>query len=374
MLYNQPLAIRFGTELLRHIDPDIEPIWDRLDIAVAWVRASGMAYLSDRLAAFLRHGGQMSVIVGIDLENTTCEGLQMLLDLEQHGGCETFVYHNEADSVFHPKVYLWQNEEEARLIVGSNNITRSGLYTNVEAGLQVDAAVDAPVVVQALDALSSWKSTEGGLAKRLDSDLLARLAAGGYIPKESALHRAVRGEGSARAAEGAPRIFGSRRFVAPAPPAASGTAGTVPTPAQPALPVTAAAGPAPTGTVLLMRLRKASVADRPTQTQIPFRVVNAFFREATSVRSTHSGENHGIIAAIARGKANTIKLEIPEMRDFGQPLARFERTADGIVYETYDVGSPQGNQILQSLEDGRENATTQQTIRDPEKATWWRFI
>ena len=374
MLYNQPLAIRFGTELLRHLDPDIEPIWDRLDIAVAWVRASGMAYLSDRLAAFLRHGGQMSVIVGIDLENTTCEGLQMLLDLEQYGGCETFVYHNEADSIFHPKVYLWQNEEEARLIVGSNNITRSGLYTNVEAGLQVDATVDAPVVVQALDALSSWKSAEGGLAKRLDSDLLARLTAGGYVPKESTLRRAVRDEGSARAAEGAPRIFGSRRFVAPAPPAASGAAGTAPAPAHPAPPVAAAAGPAPAGTVLLMRLRKASVTDRPTQTQIPFRVVNTFFLESTSVRSTHSGESHGIIAATARGKANTIKLEIPEMRDFEQPLARFERTADGIVYETYDVGSPQGNQILRSLEDGRETGATQQTIRDPERATWWRFI
>jgi HKD family nuclease len=62
------------------------------------------------------------VIVGIDIQNTTREGLQALLDLEQYGRCATFVYHNEAGGIFHPKLYLFRNEEEARLIVGSNNI------------------------------------------------------------------------------------------------------------------------------------------------------------------------------------------------------------------------------------------------------------
>ncbi|MBU2860286.1 NgoFVII family restriction endonuclease [Acidithiobacillus ferrooxidans] len=148
MFYNQPLAIRFGTEFLRHVDQvdHLEPYWDSLDIAVAWVRASGMEYLSDRLANFLRNGGHVSVIVGIDIQNTTREGLQALLDLESHGHCETFVYHNEASGVFHPKLYLFRNDEEARLIVGSNNITQSGLYVNVEAGLQIDTTVDAASV------------------------------------------------------------------------------------------------------------------------------------------------------------------------------------------------------------------------------------
>jgi hypothetical protein len=157
-----------------------------------------------------------------------------------------------------------------------------------------------------------------------------------------------------------------------------------------------------------MRLRKASVTDRPTQTQIPFRVVDTFFRNATEVRmdalltasispvwpvndwakrcrsdsldvaavlrSAHSRQGHGIIQASARGNRNTIKLEIPEMRNFAQPVARFERTPHGIVYEVYDVGSPQGNQIVASLEEGRRDRTTQLTISNAESATWWRFI
>jgi HKD family nuclease len=376
LFYNQPLAIRFGAELLRHVDQleKIDPFWDTLDIAVAWVRASGMAYLSERLQNFLQHGGQISVIVGIDLQNTTREGLQALLELERHGQCETFVYHNEAGSVFHPKLYLFRNEEEARLIVGSNNITESGLYVNVEAGLQVDTEVNAAVIIQTLDALSSWKDTTDRLVARLDPDFLARLSENGYVPDEAAA-RARIGRERTRGTRRAPPLFASRSFAPPAgvrrklrAPRERGAAGR-PASVQPVAGTRVAVG-----TVLLMRLRKASVTDRPTQTQIPFRVTDTFFRGATQVRSVHSGEVHGIRPASARGNRNTIKLEIPEMRDFVQPVARFERTPQGIMYQVYDVGLPQGNQIMTSLQDGRRDGSTQLTISNAESATWWRFI
>jgi HKD family nuclease len=377
VLYNQPLAIRFGTELIRQIDP----VWDQIDIAVAWVRASGMAYLSQPLVGFLRHGGKLSVIVGIDLENTTKQGLEALLDLEEHGTCEIFVYHNEANSVFHPKLYLWRNEEEARLIVGSNNITQAGLYVNVEAGLQVDSAIDDPLIIQTLDAISSWKDSSSGLVKKLDRPLLSRLVADGYVPDETAIRMKMRTARATRSARQTPKIFGSRQFVPPVlprAPAARASGGQTTTATQtrtrtPATPVSMVPS-TPTGEVLLMRLRKVSVTMRATQTQIPFRAVNAFFGSATAVRSTHSGELHDFIQTKARGKSNTIRIEIPEMRNFDQPLARFERTTDGIVYEVYDVGSAQGNQILASLEEGRSNGTTQLSITDAETATWWRFI
>jgi hypothetical protein len=379
LFYNQPLAVRFGTELRRNVDQrdGVDPFWDTLDIAVAWVRASGMAYLSDRLANFLGNGGRLSVIVGIDIQNTTREGLQALLDLEQYGKCETIVYHNEANGVFHPKLYLFRNEEEARLIVGSNNITQSGLYVNVEAGLQVDTDVNASVVAQALDALSSWKDTTSRLAVRLDRDFLARLTEEGYVPDEATAREQLRRETTRRAARNSPPLFASKRYVPPplapgvARPSHPGRGRSVPQTA-PVRPV--AAGRAPAGTVLLMRLRKAHVKDRPTQTQIPIRVADTFFRGVTEVQSAHSGERHGIIEATARGGRNTMKLEIPEMRDFDQPLARFERTPDGVVYEAYDVGSSQGNQIMTALEAGRRDDTTQLSISDAERATWWRPI
>jgi HKD family nuclease len=393
LFYNQPLAIRFGTELLRQIGQfgQIDPFWDKLDIAVAWVRASGMAYLSDRFAKFLSHGGQLSIIVGIDIQNTTREGLQALLDLEQHGRCETFVYHNEAGSVFHPKLYLFRNEEEARLIVGSNNVTQSGLFVNVEAGLQVDTDVDASVIEQAMDALSSWKDTSQNLAVRLDAPFLARLCHEGYVPDEARARREMQQASKALGARSVP-LFGSKRYVPPfpgsrmvAPPTSRKSRAAVPYAHQPAREDRANLLPAgsdhavreartPSGTVLLMRLRKAHIRDRPTQAQIPFRVVDQFFHGVDTVRSSHSGDEHKIVEASARGGRNTIKLEIPEMRGFAQPVARFERRAEGIVYETYDVGTPQGNQIIASLEEGRANGATQLAVSDARRATWWRYI
>jgi hypothetical protein len=332
-----------------------------------------MSYLSQQLASFLRGGAEISIVVGIDLENTTREGLAALLDLEQYGHCETYVYHNEASSVFHPKLYLFRNEEEARLIVGSNNITEAGLYVNVEAGLQIDAPVDSPIIVQVLDALTSWKDTTSRLAFRLDVALLQRLVNEGYVPDEGAARAQLRQARQRRAGGARPPIFGSRSF---SPPASAATARTVASRAriQRQAPTPQAQAGAADGTVLLMRLRRASETARRTQTQIPIRVVNVFFGTATQVTSTHSGVAHGIIRATARGNTNTIKLEIPEMHDFAQPVARFERTPGGIVYQAYDVGSAEGNQIFASLQQGLDDDTTQLSIRDTGRATWWRFI
>ena len=218
------------------------------------------------------------------------------------------------------------------------------------------------------------------MAKRLDSTLLAQLIAGGYVPNEAAARATVRQQRAANPLQPSTRLFGTRRFVPPTPPAISAAApaagqGQTPQPVAPLIrpPTGPAGGVAPAGTVLLMRLRKASMTDRPTQTQIPFRVGDTFFQGAT-VRSAHDNVSHGIISASARGGRNTIKLEIPEMRTFADPVARFERTPAGIVYETYDVGSPRGNQILQSLQAGQQNGSTQHSISDLPRATWWRFI
>lgn len=372
MFYNQPLATRFGTDLVRHVDRRIDPYWDRIDIAVAWVRASGMSYLSGELIRFLQGGGEISAIVGIDLHNTTREGLAALLDLEQHGRCETYVYHNEAQSVFHPKLYLFRNEEEARLIVASNNITESGLYVNVEAGLQVDTSVDADVILQAVNALESWKDTNSGLAMRLTADLLDRLRQENYVLDEATARARIRRGQQRSSATGNQPIFGSRRFVPPGggrdvvqSASSTGQSGGG---IQPAVQASRAA--TPIGSVLLMRLRKA----RRTQTQLPFRVFNAFFAPTTVVRNTITGEEHTISRASAHGRRNTMKLEMPEVLNFTQPVARFERHPDGIIYEFFDVNSPEGEQIFTALQQGREEGVTQTSISDAERATWWRFI
>lgn len=373
MFYNQPLSLRFGTELLRHIDAKgtgIEPFWDKLDVAVAWVRASGMAYVSDAFTRFLGHGGQLCFVVGIDLQNTSREGLQILLDLEKHGHSETYVYHNEAGSVFHPKLYLFRNEEEARLIVGSNNLTAAGLYVNVEAGLQLDTKLTDDVIVDAMDALASWRDTSTSLAVRLDQPFLDSLYAEGYV-KDEAATRPPKRSGTKPGGGSATKLFGTRSYTAPPKPSAP--AHVPATTAVPPSTISATQPPAaaaPMGTVVLMRLRKA----RGTQTQIPFRVAGTFLNGVKNVVSAQSGLTRGLNPAQAHGNPNTIKLEIPELRHHTDTFARFEKTTSGVVYEVHDIGTPQGNQIKAILDAGFSTGDTQTSISDVAKATWWRYI
>lgn len=369
MFYNQPLSLRFGTELLKYIDErsGIEPFWDKLDIAVAWVRESGVAHLEKSLIKFLSNGGHLTFVVGIDLQNTSIEGLRALLDLEAHGVSETFVYHNEAGSVFHPKVYLFRNEEEARLIVGSNNMTASGLYSNVEAGLQLDTALTDDIIGNAVDAMASWRDTSSDFAIRLDYDLLSKLFDNGYVKEEAQTRPPARTKRKKSDGTASEKLFGSRTY---APPNRSKTKTGIASAAKVKPKAKESAKADPTGTTVLMRLRKA----RGTQTQIPFRVAENFFKGIKSVESSQSGVVHSLNPAKAHGAQNTIKLEIPELRDFDDPFARFEKTSTGIVYEVHDAGSPKGNQIKARLEDGMHDESTQTSIRDVERATWWRYI
>ncbi len=387
MLFCQPLAIRFGNILIAHIKSGD---WNRLDIAVAWVRASGMNHLEPVLTAFLLSGNVLNVVVGVDFDNTTKEGLEALLKLQQHGTASIFIHHNEAGTIFHPKLYLFRSTARGRLIVGSNNITEAGLFQNTEAGLELDAAIDDPTIVSAANAIEAWQEPSLGLSRALDSTFLAELVSNGYIKDEAT----VRAQGAAKQASSGSKSGGGRKLfksisvsspqrpsatpVMPSgtqrgkkPPSTATGATTTPAPA-------ATIGHTATGQVLLMRVRKAHVTNRPTQTQIPIKVAGSpFFGNITMVTSVHSGNSHTLHPAKARGSINTLKLELPEIRTMADPMVRFERIATGIQYEVYDSTTPQGRAIMQTLRDGLvmvPPTTTLTKPSSPPSSTWWRFI
>ncbi|CAB3764291.1 phospholipase D-like domain-containing protein [Paraburkholderia solisilvae] len=381
MFYSQPLATRFGTDLIRHLGAET---WDRLDIAVAWVRASGIAHIAPALTAFLQRGKELHVVVGIDLDNTTKEGLEGLLSLQEHGTASIFIHHNEAGTIFHPKLYLFRNSTHGTLIVGSNNITEAGLFQNTEAGLEINVALNDPVIVSAENALDAWRDISLGLARRLDTEFLTELVDNGYlkdeatVKAEAAARRKSVGSGTSRK-----KLFGGVSVTPPAKPASppvavSPAAAKAPKTSVPTAPAGAAPIPVTTGKVLLMRVRKA----RGTQVQIPLAVLREpFFGGATQVTSVADGVARGIHATHAKRaqstNPNTLKLEMPETHNMNDPVARFERSAAGIQYEVYDATSPKGQSIMQSLTAGRlmSPPTTRLTVPSaPNSSTWWRFI
>jgi len=297
--------------------------------------------------------------VGLDAKNTSKEGLQSLLGLERYGYVHVYVYHNEANVFYHPKVYLFSNANMARLIVGSNNLTEAGLFRNTEAALQLDADKKNPAITQAIQALSAWQDTTTSFVRQLDDALLGDLVDRDYVLPEIALRKEQ--ASGAKKREEKDRVFGLQEIAAPTIPGGGGI--VIP--------------PGAVGTVLLMRVRRASKTERRTQVQIPIILKTSFFGEDASVTSGHDGRVHSLRPATARGGLNTIKLELPEIDPMNDPVVRFERNAGGIVYQVYDRNSALGTPIMEALERGRtmNPPATQLTVpAKPKSATWWRFV
>lgn len=370
MLFNQPLAVRFGTHLISELS-DVK--WTKFHFAVAWVRRSGMKHLEPALRAFLKRGGSITGVVGLDLQNTTQQGLEALLDLRQHGQARIYVFHNEdPGSTFHPKLYLLQGKTNAQLIVGSNNLTEAGLFTNVEAGLTIGTKVGDPIITDAIEAFAAWCDPSTGLSRRLNPSLLRSLIMQGYAPDEAALAKQRKATPTPKSGVTRIKLFASRHFSAPKSAPTKAVAKKPGAKSSSTSPSTYTPPTPGTGTVLLMRLRKS----RGSQTQIPIALFKSgFFGSTSNVLSAHSGEHHSIHSAKAHGATNTLKLEMPELGSFKDPVARFEQIGPDLVYETYDVGTPKGNQIMSTLKAGLSTGDTSVSV--PSKtpiATWWRFI
>ncbi len=105
------------------------PHAERITVAVAFLNTYGLIPLSHALAPVAT---RTTFFVGIRNGITTAQGLTELLRLH----CSVYVVDPGSRSIlFHPKIYLSRSTGEARLIVGSANVTHGGLNSNIEASL-----------------------------------------------------------------------------------------------------------------------------------------------------------------------------------------------------------------------------------------------
>ena len=72
------------------------------------------------------------IITGIRNGITSAQGLATAIEY----GCKTYAVDTGSRNViFHPKIYLAKNAVEARIVLGSANLTRGGLNSNIEASV-----------------------------------------------------------------------------------------------------------------------------------------------------------------------------------------------------------------------------------------------
>ena len=111
---------------------------NRVIVSVAFMTAAGLAAIRGDLA---RVAKRTTILAGVRNGITSAQSLRASLDL----GCLTYVVDTGSRRIlFHPKIYFSRNAHEARLVVGSANLTLDGLNSNIEASVLVDLCLSAP--------------------------------------------------------------------------------------------------------------------------------------------------------------------------------------------------------------------------------------
>lgn len=105
---------------------------------VAFVSTGGLKNIIDQMLAFREAGGEIKLYLGVNLNATSKEALEKLLELE----IESYVVYSPNSIIYHPKIYAFEGEETTRAIIGSSNLTESGLFQNIEASVCVDFEIN----------------------------------------------------------------------------------------------------------------------------------------------------------------------------------------------------------------------------------------
>lgn len=137
----------------RLIDELTSGKWRQFRAAVAFVRTSGNnAVLLDALRSFGEIPGNiLELTFGADLFGGSSPASdyaaveRLLSAIGDSPGTRVHLYH-EPGRTFHPKVYLFSNEEAGRALVfiGSSNWSEGGMVGNVEANVAVQLEFGAP--------------------------------------------------------------------------------------------------------------------------------------------------------------------------------------------------------------------------------------
>ena len=105
--------------------------------------------------------------------------------------CEVAIFKNAVPrSTFHPKLYLFEGENNAILIVGSNNLTDGGFFTNYEATrCEFDLPDEQTLYEETLRPLNTFLEPTGRIVQELTAGLIETLVARGEVESEAQVAR-----------------------------------------------------------------------------------------------------------------------------------------------------------------------------------------
>ena len=114
----------------------------KIDIAVAFIRSTGLILLQDAFFEALARGAQLRILTGDYLQITEPQALRQLMLIHEEGADVRIFECNDKQS-FHMKAYIFTRfegteQEKGSAFVGSSNITRVALCHGLEWNLMVN--------------------------------------------------------------------------------------------------------------------------------------------------------------------------------------------------------------------------------------------
>lgn len=121
----------------------------RVIVSVAFVNLGGVEILEEKLA---EHHDKTFAFIGIRNDITTLQGVRRLLDL---GVTLYTVDTGTRRVIYHPKIYFVRGAHQAKLIVGSANLTPGGLNNNIEAGIVIECDLASKADQQLVESIEA---------------------------------------------------------------------------------------------------------------------------------------------------------------------------------------------------------------------------
>lgn len=121
------------------------PNTETILISVAFARLSGVVALEQVVE---NDWNRVKMFVGVRNGVTSIQALLRVLNL---GADLHVVDTGSSNTIYHPKVYLAKSNDEARLMVGSANLTMNGLGANIEASIVAQLRLQDPNGLEVAD-------------------------------------------------------------------------------------------------------------------------------------------------------------------------------------------------------------------------------
>jgi hypothetical protein len=157
-----------------------------LYIIVAYAKSGPLLRLQSLIEAWCTAGNKIHAIFGVDQQGTTAQALDFAISK-----FSSAYVTQEQNLTFHPKIYAFIGPSNARLFIGSHNLTVGGTETNFESGIQLDFdLVSDPLSLQPF--LDSWAELMPSVCpatKPLTKALLTALMSDGSVLDEIVAQR-----------------------------------------------------------------------------------------------------------------------------------------------------------------------------------------